>query len=284
MIIVRLQCGLGNQMFQYAFFKQMQHWHGEEKVALDISTHHWKAHNGLELDRVFHIDLEKNSVPPETSLAYADVGYGLKHRLLRRLRGPRHRAYRFWEQLQLKDYKKLDDVYLEGYWNEEKYFEDIKDEIRQLYRFNFRLNERDQVLLHEIETGESVAVHVRRGDFREYRQRFPMCTSAYYQEALELLFRAYTGLKFFVFSDDLNWCKKELRFIPHVVFVDHPNQRQAYKDMFFMSRCKHQVIANSTFSWWAAWLNENPGRKIIYPNSSLLIRSSMPDEWIKIAA
>lgn len=283
MIIIRLRSGLGNQMFQYAFFKQMQQWHGPEKVKLDISTYHWKAHNGLELHRVFDIDLQKDSVPDSVSLSYADVGYKLHHRILRRLRGIKHRSYVNWKNIQFEEYKNLDDIYIEGYWNNEIYFAGVKEEIRKAYRFTkIELTNYQTRILNEIESGESVSVHVRRGDYKKYPKAFPMCSPDYYRKAVELLSKEGKNLKCFVFSDDLPWCKKELQFLPDVVFVENPVRDHAYKDMMLMSRCKHNIIANSTFSWWAAWLNNYPAKKVIYPESAMLVYTSMPEGWIKL--
>lgn len=87
MIIIRLRSGLGNQMFQYAFFKQMQKWHGKENVKIDYTTYHWKNHYGLEIDQIFGINLQKNSVNKKVALKYADVGYGLHNRVIRRTIG-----------------------------------------------------------------------------------------------------------------------------------------------------------------------------------------------------
>ena len=282
MIIIRLRSGLGNQMFQYAFFKQMQHWHGEEKVKLDIDTYHWKAHNGLELDRVFDLDLKKDSVPEHISLKFADVSYKIAHRIRRRLFGRKHRSYAFWKEYNLQDYKDLDDIYLEGYWNNEIYFKEVEDKIRKIYQFKIELNKKDKELLKFIENNESVAVHVRRGDYERYPETFPMCKPGYYHKAYDLLTASKSGLKFLVFSDDILWCKKELNFMSDATFVENLDPGQASKDMMFMSYCKHNVIANSTFSWWAAWLNRNLNKKVYFPESAKITYSSMPEGWISL--
>ncbi len=282
MIIIRLRSGLGNQMFQYAFFKQMQQWHGEEKVKLDSTTFHWRDHGGLEIDSVFGIDLKKDSIPASVALKYADVGHKFHHRILRRIRGTRHHSYAFWKNLKFEDYKELDNIYIEGYWNNEKYFEGVKDQIRELYKFNSDLNDSDKSNLQKISSSQSVSVHVRRGDYRKYPETFPMCTQDYYKKAINILSKEFIRLKCFVFSDDIPWCKEELSFLPQVEFIENQNKKQAYKDMMLMSRCKHNIIANSTFSWWAAWLNNNPEKIVIYPKSTLLTHTSMPRGWIKL--
>ncbi|MEL7588808.1 MAG: alpha-1,2-fucosyltransferase [Prolixibacteraceae bacterium] len=280
MIIIRLRSGLGNQMFQYAFFRQMQYWHGAANVKLDISTYHWNVHNGREIDRVFNIDLQKDSVPPSVSLKYADVGYRLHQRLLRRLRGIRHHAYQYWKDIDPDDYKSLKDVYLEGFWNEEKYFRDVQEEIRQAYTFKDELNVQEKEMLHLILGTESVAVHVRRGDYKKFPKAFPMCPPSYYEEAQKILTAKKNNLVFFVFSDDMGWCKKSLSFPGRVVFVENNKPENAWKDMMLMSRCRHNIMANSTFSWWAAWLNNNPDKTVIYPESVFLTYGSMPSDWI----
>ena len=282
MIIIRLRSGLGNQMFQYAFFRQMQYWHGTERVKLDISTYHWKAHNGLELDKVFDLDLQKDSVPPEVSLQYADVGYEFRHRLLRRLRGERHQSYKYWKDLEFEDYKRLGDVYLEGFWNEEKYFRDVQEDIRRAYTFKGDLNEDDLGMLEIISNTESVAVHVRRGDYKKYPKAFPMCQPSYYAEAREIIKAKRDNLIFFVFSDEIDWCRKNLSFPEKAFFVENRKPEDAWKDMMLMSRCRHNIIANSTFSWWSAWLNNNPEKIVVYPESVSFTYQSMPKDWIRL--
>lgn len=279
MIIIRLRSGLGNQMFQYAFFKQMTYWHGEGRVKLDIDTYHWKAHNGMEIDRVFGIDLVPDSVPAEVSLRYADVGYRLYHRILRRLRGRRHHAYRNWKAISYEEYRYIDDVYLEGFWNEERFFQDVAPMIRQLYRFPELTDAASRLLMERIGEVTSVSVHVRRGDYRKYQKTLPMCPPAYYEQAASHLRQKYPDLTFFVFSDDIDWCRRNLSLNGPVHFVANENPQHAWKDMMLMSRCRHHIIANSTFSWWAAWLDPNGDKTVIFPESVFFTYKSMPAGW-----
>ncbi|MFC0876839.1 alpha-1,2-fucosyltransferase [Saccharicrinis sp. FJH2] len=279
MIIIRLRSGLGNQMFQYAFFKQMQFWHGTENVKLDIDTYHWKVHNGLEIDKVFNIDLNNDKVSAKTALKFADVGYSLRNRIARRIRGIRHKSYKFWKEMTINDYKNINnDIYLEGHWNEEKYFIDVKSEVRKLYTFNHE--NINLTILNKIKTTESIGIHVRRGDYIKYPDSFPMCTPEYYLKGLKKLKNKISvKTEVFVFSDEIDWCKNNLNMIENVTFVQN---NTAYHDMMMMSFCKHNIIANSTFSWWAAWLNKNPNKIVIYPNECDRTYSSMPKHWIKL--
>jgi hypothetical protein len=283
MIIIRLRSGLGNQMFQYAFFKQMQFWHGVENVKLDISTYHWNIHNGLEINKIFNINFTNEVVPRKVSLQYADVGYQLRHRILRRLRGRKHHAYMFWKNIDYNDYKNLDNVYIEGYWNEERYFKDVKDEIRKLYTFReTELSESEQQMLNLISSGASVGIHVRRGDYKKYPDTFPMCSPDYYAKSRDILEARFGNLQYFIFSDEIDWCKNNLDLPYNTVFMENRQRNNAYKDMLLMSRCKHNIIANSTFSWWAAWLNTNAQKMVTYPESALITYKSMPEEWIAV--
>ncbi len=281
MIIIRLRSGLGNQMFQYAFFKQMQCWHGSEKVKIDVDTYHFKLHNGREIDKVFNIDFTGDTALEKESLALADVGYKMRHNILRDLRGRKHKRYKYWRDLELNDYRELKgDVYIEGYWNEECFFSDVKDVIRKSYVFSGELNEYQNQILSEIRNSESVGIHTRRGDYVKYPDLFPMCKPEYYYKAFEIIKAKQRQIKCFVFSDDLVWCKSNLYFLDNVTYVDNTVSEEAYKDMWFMSCCKHNIMANSTFSWWASWLNSNPEKIIIYPGSVKKNYNSMPDDWI----
>ncbi len=283
MIVIRLRSGLGNQMFQYAFFLQMQHRYGKENVKLDMDTYHWKVHNGRELDKIFNVDLKKDAVSCSVSLKMADVGYGIKDRILRRLRGKKHTYYVFWKDLNYDDYDRLPkNIYLEGYWNEEYFFRDVVDQVRSIYQFPEPADDENKKYLSQIANVQSVGIHVRRGDYKNYPDILPLCSAAYYQKAVEIIkFRnPDREFRFFVFSDDPEWCKNNLFFLENAQFIEHNIKTDSYKDMILLSACKHQIIANSTFSWWAAWLNPNPDKMVIYPSSTSLTYASMPESWI----
>lgn len=282
MIVIRLRSGLGNQMFQYAFFLQIRQWYGKENVMPDIDTYHWKAHNGRELDKVFGIDLREDAAPVSLSLGMADVGYSLKNRILRRLRGKKHRCYTFWKSLTYDDYKHLPkDIYLEGYWNEERYFCDVAEQVRLQYQFAKPADDANRECLSQIANTCSVGIHVRRGDYKKYPDTLPMCPVEYYRKAVDWIEAGNQGqdLRFFIFSDDMDWCRENLSFLKNAQFVGHNAGTDSCKDMMLLSACRHQIIANSTFSWWAAWLNPNPDKTVTYPSTAKLTYASMPESW-----
>jgi len=214
------------------------------------------------------------------------VGYGLKNRALRRLRGKKHHSYTFWKELTDEDYRHLpDDIYIEGYWNEERFFCDVAAHVRLIYQFPELTDEANKKCLSRIISTNSVGIHVRRGDYVKYPRSFPMCPAGYYQKAIDLIKAGNPEQRFtfFVFSDEIDWCRKNLSFLENVQFVHHNTKTSSYKDMILLSACKHQIMANSTFSWWAAWLNPNPAKKVFYPSTTKLTYASMPESWICIS-
>ena len=113
-----------------------------------------------------------------------------------------------------------------------------------------------------------------------------MCPAAYYQKAVRRMQALHPGrgFEFFVFSDDMEWCREHLSFPGNAFFVGGNVKNDSYKDMALLSACKHQIMANSTFSWWAAWLNTNPGKTVVYPSTARLTCASMPEPWICVEA
>ena len=160
-----------------------------------------------------------------------------------------------------------------------KNFENVQETIRKLYSFYGTLTQEQQNILKEIKHSQSVGIHVRRGDYIRYPDAFPMCQPEYYHNAITFIRSKFSQLKYFVFSDDIEWCRKELSFVNNPTFVENNEKSEAYKDMWMMSECKHNIIANSTFSWWSGWLNNNHEKIVIYPQSTSLTYASMPPEW-----
>jgi hypothetical protein len=174
-----------------------------------------------------------------------------------------------------------------GGWHSERYFPAVLNELRVTYKFPEPSDLVNMRTLTELSGCESVAVHVRRGDYLnpENRPRFAgVCGPDYYTSAIRLLETKLPHPKFYVFSDDIAWVKKTLA-IPKATYVCHNALDDSWRDMHLMSTCKHQIIANSTFSWWAAWLNPNPEKIVICPNrftSDVDSVDIFPEAWIRI--
>jgi hypothetical protein len=188
-------------------------------------------------------------------------------------------------------YKTRDDAYLEGYWQSELYFKEIEDTLREEFTFKPVPSSENQELIEEINECESVGVHVRRGDYVT-NPRFAkiygnICTIAYYQQAIKLISEHVKSPHFYVFSDDINWVKDNLKINFPKTFVNFNTGEKSFEDLRLMSQCKHNVIANSSFSWWGAWLNNNK-EKIVYAprrwfNAPYYItRDVLPNSWVRI--
>jgi hypothetical protein len=183
-------------------------------------------------------------------------------------------------------------LYIEGYWQSYKYFEKFEDQIRLELKPSRPPEGENLQLARSIAQKNSVSIHVRRGDYVSN----PVASSvhgfvglAYYELALARISREIDRPHFFVFSDDLPWARGNLSFPGDVTFVDHNSGLAAYEDMRLMSMCKHHVMANSSFSWWAAWLGWAQGKKVFYPanwfsTKSHDVSSLNPPSWIRVDA
>lgn len=262
MKIVKIYGGLGNQMFQYAFALSLASRTGD-RVYIDSSdVQSDRLHNGYELSRLFDLrlpeadqrDVKRLSTRPRGLISRARRKYFTK---------PTHiidKKYAFQREL----YDLDGDFYFEGYWQSEKYFADIEDSIRKTFAFVQALDERSLSALRSLPR-PIVGLHVRRGDFTKH-QNLNICTPTYYAAAMSEMCRSDAALSFMIFSEDIEYCRKNLDFKDNpVVFVDWNTGADSWRDMALMSMCDHNIIANSSFSWWGAWLNQNPGKIVIAP-------------------
>ncbi|WP_406684233.1 alpha-1,2-fucosyltransferase [Seonamhaeicola sp. MEBiC1930] len=183
------------------------------------------------------------------------------------------------------------DVCLQGYFQSYKYFVGNEDFVKSLFSFNVNsLSTSNKKLLKTIKETNSISIHIRRGDYFEdeiTNAYHGVCNLDYYFEAINLLESRYDNLTLFFFSDDMDWVKKEFGNLKQQKFFIDNNVSKSWVDMFLMSSCKHNIIANSSFSWWGAWLNINSSKTVFAPkkwnhNKELDISSLLPVEWIKL--
>jgi hypothetical protein len=179
---------------------------------------------------------------------------------------------------------------LDGYFQSEKYFEKYKNEIRELFSESEEISEYiDRKYGKLFQTKQLVSIHVRRGDYKKYPDHHPMLYLEYYENAIRT-FQRKGYINFLVFSDDLEWCKK--KFVGKVfddVNIFYSNNERDIIDMYLMARCGGHIIANSTFSWWGAWLNTKKNKQVVAPNKwfgkALKGHNTddlMPEDWRKI--
>lgn len=291
MIIVKLIGGLGNQMFQYAVGKHLANINNIE-LKLDITGFlEYKLHN-YSLN---HLNIDENFATPE------DIKYFKKYQ-----RKPGRRWF-LYNRLIANEYKYVqerqfhfnpqilkmgDDIYLDGYWQTEKYFKDIKSIIKKDFSVKNNLDGKNLEISKKIRETESVSIHIRRTDYvtnQETNEHHGTCTIHYYEKAAHLIADKVRNLHFFVFSDDKKWVKENLRLSYPTYYVDHNDAKTNYEDLRLMSMCKHNIIANSSFSWWGAWLNKNQNKIVIAPERwfnktkpHVYTRDVVPETWVKI--
>lgn len=263
MKIVKINGGLGNQMFQYAFALSLKAAKPGEEVLIDASACRAESvHNGFELERVFSAALREASAEDVDRLSIRPTGF-INRARRKYLTKRSHRIdKKFGYQPELLD---LDgETYYEGYWQSEKYFLALEDEIRKAYSFKLPLAEMNLALLRELPR-PIASVHVRRGDYLKY-PNLNICTSTYYSRAISALAAGTKIGSFLVLSEDADYCRSILDFgsMP-AAFVDWNMGLDSWQDMAIMSLCDHHIIANSSFSWWGAWLDRKPGKRVIAP-------------------
>jgi hypothetical protein len=270
MILTKLMGGLGNQMFQYAAARSLACRHKTE-VKLDLSFLNQET-GGAYTQRRYELDVFDLPVriagPEDFSVFKAKSNNKITrfvHRNFPFLSNNIHVVERgSLYHPEFKDYPS--NTYLEGFWQSEKYFQDFKDQIRNDFKPKQTMPASLEPVLKRILGSNSISVHVRRGDYVNLKSASSFhgsCSVEYYQKAVDFISNKKQQAELFVFSDDLDWCKTNLAFSQPVTYVTHSDH--PYWDMHLMSKCRNNIIANSSFSWWGAWLNNDPGRIVIVP-------------------
>jgi hypothetical protein len=289
MVVVVLQGGLGNQLFQYAAAKALAVKRRTE-VYIDSRT--------LELDG------------NNTKRKYELGAFNIKSRFatLRMIHDIEYPSgIRKWKRKMMPSYKKgiynepyyhYDRFFLmassativRGYLQSQRYFGFISDIIRDEFLIVGKLSEKTIALGKHIAHSNSVSIHIRRGDYisnKETGKFHGCCSLEYYEKAIHIIASKAHSTEFFIFSDDMEWARQNLKIDFPTTFVDHNGEPQAYEDLYLMSLCKHNIIANSSFSWWGAWLNKNPGKVVVAParwfnESNADTKDLLPEEWLKV--
>jgi Glycosyl transferase family 11 len=292
MIIVKLKGGLGNQMFQYAAGRRIA-WHNGLELKLDTS--HF-TNDSLRSYRLNKFMICANIATPDEIRKFSVGGKGRIGEFVRILlaRIPAKRKHRFvYEPHYHFDPTVLSltgDCYLEGYWQSDKYFHDISDIIRNEYQLSEPMSKKNSEYVSMMKHHESVSVHFRFGDYvnnPKTNEYHGVCSSEYYEKAITLVTRKVQCPHFFIFSDDLEMARKSFPSNLPVTMVEENGIEKDYEELILMSRCRHHIIANSSFSWWAAWLGSNPGKIVIAPQKwfndpSVNAQDIYPKAWMKV--
>jgi len=258
MIIVKIIGGLGNQLFQYATARAIAY-KNNDVFFLDIEG--FKNYNlrkfRLNLLQLYIEFADKKNI-------YKLRGYdGLWRKILNKLNIDIIRPKTYYKEKIFCSFEEsvfyFKNIYLDGYWQNEKYFYDIKN-ILQKEIVPKKLSLDAQRYLHQIQKNNSISIHVRRGDYLKLKHIYKILDTEYYKKAIKIIESKISNPHYFIFSDDIEWCKNNLGIEGTYVY-----NTKDIEDLYLMKNCKHNIICNSTFSWWAAWLNENKVKIIITP-------------------
>ena len=272
-IVINLIGGVGNQLFQYACAYAVSKASGID-LFVDLSSYDEYKVRNFELDK-FNIQL-KVANPDE----FQDLNK--KHFFRKTLYKDKKKTFNP-EILKIRH-----SAYLKGFWQSEKYFAHIRSEILELFSFKSFDFLANKDILNKIKNTNSVCINLRLGDYVNndtFRKIYFLCDKSYYSDAISSISKMIDNPTFFVFSDDIIASKEYLPQGYEYNFADTANWQE---DMYFMSQAKHNIVANSSFSWWSAWLNRNPNKIVLAPSSwyrkgaKINDKDVIPQDWIKI--
>lgn len=263
MIISRIDGGLGNQMFQYAYGLFLSHTHNTELV-LDLDSYRSRPQHDYLLDR-FQIDARiadssLDSRIPSRYRSHSPWSWLQPGRLRRHKESP----FGFQE----KHLRVPNNRYLVGYWQSERFFPGLREVLLKHFTLRRPLSDRSRQIAQRMQQTNSVAIHVRRGDYLTNpgaKKLYHHLGLNYYLACVDDWATQQSDAEVFVFSNDMPWCRENLQLAWPTHWVDHNSLENAYEDMILMSQSACCVIANSTFSWWSAWLNTRPGKTVYAP-------------------
>lgn len=263
-IIVKLNGRLANQMFEWAFVKALSQNSGKN-VLIDDSEETLK----LDCFKVF-----KDVKTVAKSLRYKVFRKIIPFRNLRnkltalnfdKMQNIQEECFCTFQQNLLEINK---PCYIKGFFQSEKYFKNIREDLLKDFSLNVDLNEQNKKMLEKIQSTNSVSIHFRRGDYTKKRvaDKYGSCSVEYYKNAVEYISNNNEKtITLFIFSDDIDWVRNNVKFDCETFYVDINSAKQGYFDLELMKNCKHNIIANSSFSWWGAWLNENENKIVVAP-------------------
>jgi hypothetical protein len=300
MIVVKVRGGMANQMFPYACAKALS-WRCGTDLKIDASNYSDLIEPDTAHKRAYSLGCFNLSSPQVTD---QELMYWFDDKLSDKFKRRFDRLKPYYARRHINEpvanvvyrdpniflLKPKGHVYLEGDWNAHRYFSDYQSEIRSEFEFSIEPSIENQALIDEISTVNSVAIHFRRGILLEGNSNYLVLPEEYYFNAIRYIIENVTNPKFYLFSDDPEWVKTNIKIegFPTKV-VDHNDQRHNYEDMRLMSTCKHVIMANSGFSWWSAWLGKQPGQIVVAPQHywkhdayDVMYSDYYPDHWIKM--
>jgi hypothetical protein len=291
-ICMKINGGLGNQLFQAALGIKLAH---ARNVPLAFDATAYVADEPLRIYQLDRFKIDAKLLTANELSSMRPLAVRLPKPLYRRahlfpfLKGKAYIKERQWRF----DPSILDvaaPAYLDGYWQTEKYFSTVIDRVREQFRLTDPITSSRQKIRNILLQKNSVSVHVRRGDYVASPSTLALygtCSPEWYERAMAAVAEALGAPHFFVFSDDPEWARINLpaRWPRH--FIDPNHDGRDFEDMHLMSQCSHHIIANSTFSWWGAWLNPHRNKIVVAParwfaSSPLDTQDMVPAEWVRM--
>lgn len=287
MIAFHAQGGLGNQMFQYATARRLAL---QNQCSL-VVDHSWFKHSSsVETPRPFQLTqypVEMRHAKPFEAACWAPMRsrFGPYLKSLLPLRLVRESGFRVNREVM----NASANTYLYGYWQSELYFADIREKLLTELTPLMMPGPKDLEVIENMKKGAAVSLHVRRGDYvtlASANKYHGVCSLEYYRKAIKYISERIKSPQFFVFSDDPVWARANLQPPFPTYYVDHNTSENAFQDLRLMSLCCHHIIANSSFSWWGAWLSRAADGLVIAPQSWFSVERTLPDllpsRWIKL--
>jgi hypothetical protein len=298
MIVSHLISGLGNQMFQFAVAYSLAKSKGTD-WALDTSWYY------QEIEKMSPRAFELGEFGFDIRIATAEeIDYYTRfgeHNLIEKIERKLRSYLPYYKQKFYKElhfhydpnfWKAPSDCYLYGFWQSDKYFGPYQKDIRQFFKGTKPFSDQNKRTIEKITDNKvnAVAIHIRRGDMvhnPEVRKIHGFCTSEYYHEAAKYVMDRVENCRFFVFSDEPEWCRENFKPGAECIIVDQNTGMEGYNDIRLMAMCKHNIIPNSSFSWWGAWLNENPNKIVVAPKKWFAIEGKdtkdlLHANWIRL--
>lgn len=291
MIGIKFQGRMGNQLFQYAFAYHLAKRYKTKIKIADIWHYKTPRNHNFAL-RHFAIDwsLVGNRHAGFTERVQQKLQKYLPAFL--QARPPQVFADENYEEFHEKfiatTYRFRGTPLFDGYWQDERFFKPVEHAIRAQFRVARAPSKDNALLLEKIQAANAVSLHVRRGDYAlpEALPSFGFCDLHYYRSAVALMASKTRDPYFFVFSDDIAWAQEHVAVHPRMHFVDINGEAAAHEDLRLMYSCKHHITANSSFSWWGAWLNPSPEKIVIAPTPWFVDpdarKDIVPSSWITL--
>lgn len=271
--VVKFMGGLGNQMFQYAYGKAIEHFTGEKAL---YDPYWYEICNTFEncTARDYEMELSNTRLTYATREQVEQCKSNIKHDKTRK-------------NYNKKLMKLGGQVYYEGYFQGEGCIKEIREELLKDFTLKLPRDKENAEMFEKIKSTNAVSIHVRRGDYVKYEEAHGLCDLEYYKKAIEYIAKRVENPHFFLFSDDIKWVEENLKIdFPYTV-VDVNLEKPATFDLDLMKNCQHNIVANSSFSWWGAWLNENPQKIVVAPkqwfaDKKISYKNIIPDSFVTI--